>query len=106
MRFDLRKISHQLAEKLLFAAAKAVNALLYVAHVKKAAKPVLSVSGDDFLDERTHDLVLHDVGVLKLVDEKVVYPSVEPKIKHLRVRLAASQKLVNQARHIAKCERI
>ena len=50
------------------APAPAVDALLYVADVKKAAKPVLSVSGDDFFDERTHDLVLRDVGVLKLVD--------------------------------------
>ena len=95
LRFDLRKISHQLAKKLFFAAAKTVNTLLYVSDVKKAAKPVLSVSGDDFFDERTHYLVLRDVGVLKFVDEQVIYPPVEPKIKHLRVRLAAPQKLVN-----------
>ena len=89
LRFDLRKIAHQLAKKLLFAAAKTINTLFYVADVKKAAKPVLSVSGDDFFDERTHDLVLRDVGVLKLVDEQVIYAPVEPKIKHLRVRFAA-----------------
>ena len=89
LSFDLRKIAHQLAEKLLFAAAETINTLLYVADVKKAAKPVLSVSGDDFFDERTHDLALRDVGVLKLVDEQVIYAPVEPKIKHLRVRFAA-----------------
>ena len=106
LRFDLRKISHQLAEKLLFAAAETINTLLYVADVKKAAKPILSVSGDDLFDERTHDLVLRDVRVLKFVDEQVIYAPVESKIKHLRVRLAAPQKLVNQARHVAKGERI
>ena len=97
----LTKIISKLVKKLLFATPKFIDALLRIAHVKEASKPVLSVSRDDFSDERQDDLVLDHVCILKLIDQEVIYPAIEPKIKRLFIQIL-HQKLKNQLVYISK----
>ena len=90
-----------LIEELFNSAPEAVEGLLGVADVKEGAQLALPLTREDLIDQRLEEEKLEGGSVLKLIEEDMVKPCIEPKIEKLSTD-ALMQKPISEVGQIVK----